>query len=101
METMHFLKVDWLELDALGFIEITIFFTSVLKADSGRRVSVIGVPREDEMSTWGGWDENMSHGIVQSKKSATCSVGISAIDLIVSSVSNKKKVPSPSISVKE
>ena len=84
----------------MGFIEITRLFTSVLKADFGRRGSVISVPGGDEMSMRAGRRESVSHGIVHSKESTTCSVGISAVDLVGGIVSNQKKVHSPSISLK-
>lgn len=55
METVCFLKVEWVEIDAFGFIEVAIYYYKCFESiDLGRRVCFIGEQREDEMSTCSG-----------------------------------------------
>lgn len=61
METVCFLKVECLEMDAFGFIEIAMYYKCFESIGLGRRVCVIGEQGEDEMSTGSGWKEAMSH----------------------------------------
>lgn len=54
METVCFLKVECLEMDAFGFIEIAMYYKCFESIGLGRRVCVIGEQGEDEMSTGSG-----------------------------------------------
>lgn len=61
MEILHFLKIEWLELDEIVFIENAIYrYECFESTDFGRR-SVIDEQGEDEMSTWGCLKEVMGH----------------------------------------